>query len=206
MPLLAIGFADIVLQTSDVLIISRSLNPEQVAIYFAAAKTMSLVMFVHYAVGSAVANRFAALGTRGDTAALQRLVNDAVSWTFWPSLAATGFILLAGWPLLRLFGPQFTAAYPTMFILAIGFLLRSSFGPGEFLLNMLDEQKRCALVLGGAAITCVVLNLVLVPRFGITGAAVATAIALTGGSILNSLVAWRRLGLKTFILATSKRG
>jgi hypothetical protein len=43
---------------------------------------MALIMFVHYAVGSAVANRFAALNARGDREALNAFVRDAVNWTF----------------------------------------------------------------------------------------------------------------------------
>jgi O-antigen/teichoic acid export membrane protein len=199
LPLLAIAFADVVLQTADVLVISRFLPPDQVAIYFAAAKTMSLVMFVHYAVGSAVARHVSMLNTRGDRARLQREVQRAVHWTFWPSLAATVLILAAGWPLLWMFGPRFTDAYPAMVVLAAGFLIRSSFGPAEFLLNMQGEQRVCAIVLASAAALSVVLNLILVPVFGILGAATATAFAISCGAIANGLVARRRLGLDTFI-------
>lgn len=199
LPLLAIGFADVVLQTADVLVISRFLTPDEVAIYFAAAKTMSLVMFVHYAVGSAVARHVSMLDARGDRAGLQHEVRRAVHWTFWPSLAATVLILAAGWPLLRLFGPRFTEAYPAMVVLAGGFLLRSSFGPTEFLLNMQGEQRVCAIVLASAAALSVVLNLLLVPVFGIYGAATATASAISCGAIANGLIARRRLGLETFI-------
>ena len=200
LPLLVIGFSEIVLQNTDVLVVSRYLTPADVAIYFAAAKTMSLIMFVHYAVGSAVANRFSAVSARGDRDALEGWVGDAVHWTFWPSLAAATVILALGWPMLWLFGPQFTAGYPVMAILAVGFLVRASFGPSEFVLNMLGEQRICAAVLAFAAVLDVVLAFVLVPRLGITGAALATALALVSASMLNYAVARRRLGLETSIV------
>ena len=66
LPLLVITFSEILLQTTDVLVVSQYMGPGDVAIYFAAAKTMSLVMFIHYAVGSAMASRFSALNARGD--------------------------------------------------------------------------------------------------------------------------------------------
>lgn len=200
LPLLVIGFSEIVLQNTDVLVVSRYLTPADVAIYFAAAKTMSLIMFVHYAVGSAVANRFSAVNARGDRDALESWVGDAVHWTFWPSLAAAALILSLGWPMLWLFGPQFTAGYPVMAILAVGFLVRASFGPSEFVLNMLGEQRICAAVLASAAALDIVLAFVLVPRLGITGAALATALALVSASMLNYWVARRRLGLETSIV------
>lgn len=205
LPLLVIGFSEIVLQNTDVLVVSRYLPPADVAIYFAAAKTMSLIMFVHYAVGSAVANRYSAVNARGDRAALEAWVGDAVQWTFWPSLAAATVILALGCPMLWLFGPQFTAGYPVMAILAVGFLVRASFGPCEFLLNMLGEQRMCAAVLASAAVLDIALAFLLVPHLGIIGAALATATALIAASLLNSWVARRRLGLETSIIVRGVR-
>ncbi len=188
--------ADLVLQNADVLVISQYLSPNEVGIYFAAAKTMALIMFVHYAVGSAVANRFATLNARGDRMALKAVVRDAVNWTFWPSLICAAIILALGKPLLWLFGPQFTAGYPIMFVLVLGFLFRSAMGPAEFLLNMLGEQVRCASVLGFTALLNIALNFALVPRFGMMGAASATAISLITASLMNYVVVRRRLDIE----------
>ncbi len=104
LPLLAITFSEILLQNTDVLVISQMMRPEDVGLYFAAAKTMSLVMFVHYAIGSAFAHRFAALNARGASDELSGAIRQAVNWTFWPSLAGALVILALGRPLLWLFG------------------------------------------------------------------------------------------------------
>ncbi len=194
-PLLVISFCEILLQNADVLIISRYVDPAQVGIYFAAAKTMSLIMFVHYAVGSAVANRYSALNARGDKAALTRLVRDAGHWTFWPSLAGAVVILAIGKPLLSLFGAGFAEGYPVMFILVMGFLVRASIGPAEFLLTMLGEQRNCAIALIVGAAISIALNFTLTPMFGLIGAAMATATAVTVTALLNCWFAWRRLGI-----------
>ena len=205
LPLLVIGGCEIIMQTADVLIVSRYMSPTDVGIYFAAAKTMSLVMFVHYAVGSAAANRFATLDTRGDKAMLQPLVTDAVRWTFWPSLAAAVTLLALGWPLLWLFGPAFTAGYPVMFILVLGFLFRAAMGPSEFILNMMGQQKLCAAILAVTAALNISLNFALIPHYGLIGAACATAIALVFAATMNNLVARHRLGLRLSILANLGR-
>lgn len=206
-PLLAIVAADLVLQNADVLVISQFLGPTEVAIYFAAAKTMSLIMFVHYAVGSAVANRFAALDARGDKEGLKAFVRDAVHWTFWPSLACAAIILMLGKPLLWLFGPQFTDGYPVMFILVIGFLFRSAMGPAEFLLNMLGEQVLGAAVLTVTAALAIALNFALVPHFGMIGAATATATSLVAAALMNYVVVRRRLDIEIGIWRNlGKRG
>jgi O-antigen/teichoic acid export membrane protein len=198
-PLVVVAAAELMLQNTDILVVSKYMTPTDVAIYFASAKTMSLIMFVHYAVGSAVANRFAALNARGDTQQLRAFVRDAVNWTFWPSLAGALVILALGKPLLWLFGPQFQAGYPVMFILVVGFLFRSSFGPAEVLLSMLGEHQVCAAVLIVSALLNVALNFALVPPFGLNGAAVATSISLATAALMNYIVARRRLEIEIAI-------
>jgi O-antigen/teichoic acid export membrane protein len=198
-PLLVIGTCELVLQNADVLVISRFLSPVEVGIYFAAAKTMSLVMFVHYAVGSAVANRFATLNARGEHEALRAFVRDAVNWTFWPSLAAAAIILALGWPLLRLFGAQFVDGYGVMFVLVAGLLMRAAMGPSEFLLNMLGEQHLCAAILALTAAFNIALLFALVPAFGMIGAALATSISMAAAALMNFLVARRRLEIEISI-------
>lgn len=199
LPLFVVTLSEIALQSADVLVISAFLTPSEVGMYFAAAKTMSLVTFVHYAVGSAVANRLSALKARGDRKALEDLVADAVSWTFWPSLAGALAILALGKPLLWLFSPQFTSAYPVMFVLAIGFLVRASVGPAEFVLNMLGEQTSGAVILVVSAFLGLLLGVLLVPWFGMLGAATATSVAFSTTAVLSYVTARVRLGLKISI-------
>ncbi len=195
LPLLVIGGSELLLQNTDVLVISSFLKPDQVAIYFAAAKTMALVMFIHYAVGSAMAKRFSALNASGNHLALKAITRNAVNWTFWPSLVAATGLLVLGKPLLWLFGPQFVEGYPVMFVLVLGFLCRAAMGPSEFLLNMLGQQKACAAVIASMALLNIVLQLVAVPLYGSLGAASATAACLILGAVLNTIVARRQLGL-----------
>lgn len=199
LPLLVILGAELLLQNTDILVISRYMSPTDVGIYFAAGKTMALIMFVHYAVGSAVSSKFAALHARGDRESLRAFVKDAVNWTFWPSLAGAVLILALGKPLLWLFGPQFESGYPVMCILVVGFLFRSSMGPAEFLLNMLGEQALCATVLFVSAILNVALNFALVPHYGLVGAATATSISLMMAAMMNYIVVWRRLEIEIAI-------
>lgn len=205
LPLVAAYACELVIQNADVLVVSHYMTPTDVAIYFAAAKTMSLILFVHYAVGSAVAARFSALNARGDKLGLQAFVSDAAKWTFWPSLAGAAIILTLGKPLLALFGPEFAAGYPVMLILVLGFLFRSAMGPAEILLNMLGQQRFCALVMAVTAAGNVALNLLLVPMFGLEGAALASALALSGGALMCYGVARRKLGLDVAIWHNLRR-
>lgn len=207
LPILMILAFDLVVQNTDVLVLSRYMSPSDVGVYYAGVKTIGLIAFVHFAVASAVANQFAKLNTRGDLAGLQKLVGDAVRWTFWPSLAAACILLALGRPMLWLFGPEFTQGYAPMFVLAIGLIVKASVGPAEFLLNMLGEQLRSAAVLVFTAILNVALNFILIPHFGLLGAAAATSLSLISSAILYRTIAKRRLGIEVsyFMRALDRR-
>jgi O-antigen/teichoic acid export membrane protein len=146
-----------------------------------------------------VAHRFSEYHVNQDTDGLKTILADSIRWTFWASLAAAVVILAMGQPLLSLFGARFVDGYHLMFILTAGLMARAAVGPVERLLNMLGEQRACAMVYATAFILNLGLCIVLIPRLGVDGAAVATSTALIVESILLFLVTRRRLGLHVFV-------
>jgi O-antigen/teichoic acid export membrane protein len=205
MPILMVeGFYSLLAYT-DVLVLQYFRPPDDVAVYYAAAKTLALVSFIYYSVSATTAHRFSTYHVAGDRKALSAFLAQSIKWTFWPSLAATALLLAFGRPILALFGAQFTDGYQLMFILAAGLLARAAIGPIERLLNMLGEQRVCAMVYAGAFAINLVLCIVLIPHFGPAGAAIATATALTIESILLFVVTRNRLGFHVFIWGRAER-
>jgi O-antigen/teichoic acid export membrane protein len=198
-PILLVESFYLMLTYTDVLLLKHFRSPEEIAVYYAAAKTLALVAFVNFSVSAAVAHRFTEYHVSGDRDRLSAFLSDSIRWTFWPSLAATALILLLGKPFLWLFGPEFLAGYPIMFVLAVGLLARAAVGPVERLLNMLGEQNICAAVYAGAFVINLVGCIVLIPPLGGLGAAIATSSALVVESVLLFFVTKWRLGLHVFI-------
>ena len=198
LPMLLFHGFELFLQNTDILVLSRFGSPEDIAVYFAALKTISLVSFIHFAVGTAAASKFSELNANGNRAELARFVGQAARWTFLPSLAATMALLALGKPLLWLFGPEFTSGYPVMFILAGGLLLRAAMGPAEWVLNMLGQQKISAAILFAAAVINIALNFALIPAYGMYGAAIATTCSMALSSLAMFVIARVRLGLDLF--------
>ena len=185
----------------DVVMVGMFLDPDQVATYFAAAKTMALVHFVYFAVKTGMTPRFSSLVAEGDKQALADFASNTVRWTFWPSLVLGAFVLALGPFLLSLFGPEFTAGYPLMFILFAGILAKAMIGPGEALLVMSGEQKICALVYFSALIVNLGGNLILIPMIGLAGAATATMLAMMAETVLLYVVIRKRLNINMSLLA-----
>lgn len=187
------------LTSSDVLMVGYFMPPEKVAVYFAAAKTLALVHFVYFAVKAASAHRFSRLHHSGDREGLAAFVATSVRWTFWPSLAAALVLLAFGKYVLMMFGAGFADGHLLLAILLVGVLTRAAIGPIDALLTMAGEQKRCALAYLATFACNVALNLTLIPLYGLTGAAIATATAMVIEATLLFRLTRRHLGLYTFV-------
>ena len=188
----------------DVIVLTQFRPPDEVAVYYAAAKTMALVAFIYFAVAQTVAHKFTEYHVAGDRKRLTDFIAHSIRLTFWPSLGLILVILASGVPLLRMFGRDFVSGYPLMFIIAVGLLARASVGPAERLLNMLGERRACAEVYGGSFLINLGLCVVLIPHLGVFGAAIASATALVVESICLFLVAKYRLGFHCFVFGRSE--
>jgi O-antigen/teichoic acid export membrane protein len=196
--LLAEGFY-LLLAHTDVLMLQQFRPPDEVAVYYAAAKTLAFVSFIGFSIAATTAHRCAAYQAAGDTQGLHDFLAKVIRFTFWPSLAVTLLLLAFGRPLLGLFGPGFGDGHHLMFIMAVGLVARAAIGPMERFLNMLGQQRACALVYASAFGINVALCLLLIPYSGAIGAAVAIATALVVETVSLALVARHKLGFNVFI-------
>lgn len=196
--LMAEGFY-LLLTHADLLMLQQFRSPEDVAIYYAAVKTLALVAFIYFSIAATTAHRVAAYHAAGDREGLAEFMRKAIRLTFWPSLFATVLLLAFGKPILALFGAQFTDGYHLMFILAIGLIARAAIGPMERFLNVIGEQRACALVYAGAFAINIVLCIVLIPPLGAAGAAIAISAALVIETIALTVLLKQRMGLDIFV-------
>lgn len=195
MPIFLVESFFYLLTNADVLMVGRYLPPDDVAIYYATVKTLALVHFVYFAVKTGVAQRYATIWHGGDRQAFRNFAQATVGWTFWPSLAMAVVVLAIGQPMLALFGPHFDQGYPLLFVLVFGVVARAAVGPAESLLTMSGNQNICAGVYAMTLSINIGLNVLLIPLYGLWGAAVATAVAMSFEAMALSLTVWHRLGI-----------
>lgn len=200
-PIFLIEGFSFLLTNSDVVVVGLFLEPDQVAIYFAAAKTMALVQFVLFAVKAAAAPRYSAMMANDDMRPLAEFAGATARWSFWPSLVVGTSVLIAGNMLLSLFGKSFTSGYWLMAILFAGSLSKAMVGPGEMLLTMAGKQQLCVFLYVGALATNICLSVTLIPLYGLTGAATATAAAMMVEALLLHVAVRFSLGIVLFAFA-----
>ena len=92
------------------------------------------------------------------------------------------------------FGEEFAHGWPVVVVISAAQLFNSSVGPTARLLAMTGHQKAVMVSTVGSAIAAVALNFLLVPHYGVGGAAAATAAALVLANGSSLIFVRRRLG------------
>lgn len=109
-------------------------------------------------------------------------------------------VAILGYPLLLLFGPTFVAAYPAMLILVAGQVAVVLFGPVAIFLNMTIGHREMVVVTMLSLIVGLTASVVLIPTFGICGAATANLAALLTRGISATAFLYLRTGTAITVL------
>ncbi len=187
------GFYNLLANT-DVMLIGYYMRPENVAIYFAAIKSLALVHFVQFALRAASAHHYSRYFTQNDMIGLKQYACKIAQWSFWPTLLLGLIIAIAGKFILSLFGSQFIDGQMLLVILGSGIVIRSMIGPAESLLSMSGQQNILVIILVITLVCNIMLNVFLIPSYGIKGAAIATSMAMILETLMLYVMVYRQLG------------
>jgi capsular exopolysaccharide synthesis family protein len=170
----------------------------EVGVYNVATRLVTLATFVMPAINTSFGPRIADLYHRGQTASLRRAYAAATSWILRLSLPA--FVALAVFPrdLLALFGRGFQVGAAVTIILAAGKLIDAGTGPCALMLNMSGRPLWNMIDNIAVLVLNIALNLVLIPRFGIVGSAVAWAISLGVVNLARLTQVWWMMRMLPF--------
>lgn len=182
----------------DLLILSQLVGIDELAVFGVCTRVFSLLAFGTASIYAVMLPHSvtADIDQRGSEFCRKMADANVLAAAF--AALACGATLFAG-PILALFGESFRAGAGPLSILCIGLLARSVAGPGALVLSIYDKPFAS---LGPAAAGFVVLglaNLLLVPRYGITGAASAASGAIIIWSALQWYVTLRRTDLDVSI-------
>lgn len=180
---------------ASTLVVGAVLTTGAVGIYNSAARTALLATVIVVAFNSIFSPIIADLYGRGLMRELEKLYKDVSRWLFTGNLAFfLGTVLLAK-DVMSVFGPKFVSGWPVLVIIAGAQMFGASVGSTGRVLAMTDRQRVIMYATMGTVLLNLVLNFLLVPRYGIIGSAVATAVAMAATNFVTLLAVKRSLGL-----------
>lgn len=180
----------------DRLLVGAFRPAAEVGVYQAVSQSSILFATIIAAFNTIFSPMIADLHRRERTEQLDELFKVSTKWGLYISLPL--FLVVCFAPhetILVLFGPEYISGTLPLIILAVGQLINVGSGSVGLIMVMTGHQKGWLLVSGLALIPNVVLNFLFIPRLGLPGAALATAISLSGLFIFGLVQVRRNLGL-----------
>ena len=165
-----------------------------VGVYSAAARTAALSTLLLIAFGGVFSPLVAGLYRQERLGELGRLYGDVSRWAFTGALAFFLVTALLAPDIMLFFGREFAHGWPVIVVISAAQLFNSSVGPTARLLAMTGHQNAVMVSTVGSAVAAVALNLLLVPAYGVAGAAAATAAALLLANGSSLIFVHRNLG------------
>jgi O-antigen/teichoic acid export membrane protein len=183
---------------TDTLLLARFGSAADVGVYAVVGRLLTPATLISTAIGQMFAPRIAAADARGAREALSNMLKRVTYWNTAVSLPFFAMLAVVSAPLLRLFGPRYAAGATALAILAVGQLVNTAAGPLGQVINMSGRPYVNLINNALVAILNVVGCLVLIPRFGIAGAACSTAGALTLVNAIKLIEVRVLLGVSPF--------
>ncbi len=205
LPLLFVQCMQVINNKADIFMLGVLDTMQSVGIYSVAAQIATLITFFLMAVNATLAPVVARLYNERDMARLQNVITKSARLVLALSLPIALFLMFFGEWILVVFGPDFADGERALSILSGGQLINIAMGSVGIILAMTGHEKILAKTFGIAAVVNLTLNALLIPPWGIEGAAVATATSMILWNVSLMLLIRSKIGLSTSALLTIKQ-
>jgi O-antigen/teichoic acid export membrane protein len=197
LPLLVMGLLMIVSSRVGILMLGPIRGPEDTGVYAVVQRMAEFIPFFMIGLGPVLSPIIARLHVEGDLERLERVVTRSALAVFLVTLPIALALIGFGHQVLTLFGPEFTQGHTALAILVVGQLVNVATGMVSVVLIMTGHERDATVAAGVGALASVLLSAVLIPSWGIEGAAVAAATSMVLWNGLAVFYVHRRLGIHT---------
>ncbi len=197
-PLLLVAVMGLVMSWIDIVMVGVIKTSRDVGVYTAASRTAAFVAFFLVSVNSIAPSLFAEYHSNGKLGELGTLARTSARWVFYFSLPVAVLFILLSKEIMRIYGAEFIVGARALSFLSVGQLINASTGSVGYILMMTGHQKRLSSIIFSSAVLNIILNAFLIPKWGISGAGLATAFSLAFLNILAAWAVYRDVGVKAY--------
>ena len=183
----------------DILMLGWFLEAAKVGFYRSIQPVSQILIFFLQALSFIylpIATRYFEEGRLDD---LDTIYKASTRWIAVATFPLFIFFVVFGREFMRvIFTPEYTVAWLSLAILSVGMYSRVIAGPNGMTIKAINRTREDLLASIGALITNFSLNFVLIPRYGISGAALATTISYFVYNLLDLYIIYRYTGVTPF--------
>jgi len=199
LPLMFVGILNFLMTWTDTLMLGYYKSSEVVGLYNAASPLARLIPIFLNSAAFLYPPIVSRLYAQGKINEMKRTYQILTKWVFLLTLPLFSVMFL--FPeatILFIFGEKYVSAAPALQILALGFMFHTFLGLNGLTLVVIGQPKLNMVGDTFAVISNVVLNVLLIPKYGIVGAAVATAVSYFVANVFRSFWLYQRTKIHPF--------
>jgi O-antigen/teichoic acid export membrane protein len=182
----------------DIMFIGYSISIEKVAVYKVAFQIGTMTNFALGAFNVMFASVITSLYYKGEIAKLGGLYKAITKWIVASNIMFFSIILLFSHDILRIFGEPFVAGSTALILVSVGQLFNVGVGSAGLINTMTGHPQYSLYISIGQAIVNIVLIIVLIPVYGINGAAFASLLSVGGANITRLGLVYRDLHIHPY--------
>jgi len=182
------SIVDTVLESTDTLLLAFfAISNVELGLYAAAIKISSFIAMPLASFNAMFAPTIAELHNQGEHQKLAAMFQVVTKWSITFSLPIFWIATLFSVFLLGISGSQFTAAWPLVIAFSLGSMINVGTGSVGYVLLMTGHTKTSFLNSLTAVIVNIAVGMILAPRYGAMGVAVATGLAVSVVNLMRLL-------------------
>lgn len=199
-PLLFASLFFTLLLWTDTFMIGYFMNPSSTGIYNAATPLAQVMLIFPFALLGLFLPIMTTLYAKGDKNLLSQIHTISLKWNLiFGLMILSSFILFPKQLLNLFFGSEYTLAWVSLLLLGIGCLISSYIAIFQRLCMAIKKTKVIFLISILGLLMNVILNVLLIKKCGINGAAIASLISTFFMVILNFTIIKEYIQIKNFI-------
>ena len=197
-PLLFSGLMLYLLNWTDLIMLGMMVDEDEVGIYNIAYKIGTLGFLVIVTVNIIMMPKMAELYGKGDLSGLKKFIHKSTRLIIFTTLPIVACIVGLSGYILSFFGEEAIAGQSTLIIISAGILFSAMCGNTDQILNMTGNEKVFRNITVVCFLANISLNYLLIPVYGINGAAIASVITNALLNVISLFYMKKRLGFYTF--------
>ncbi len=190
-PLVFNTFIFQVILWTDTFMLGFFKTSSDVGIYNAALPTGQLMYIFPYALMTLFFPVLSELHAKNSRQAFESVYKTTTRWIFMINLIPLSIFIIFSRQVIRvLFGEEYISGSIVLVILSTGYFFYYLTSNSNYILMILKKTKVIFMNTVAAALINILLNLILIPKFGMVGAAIATVLSLMTIAILRFIESW----------------
>ena len=185
---------------TDLLMLGSLQGVDAVGLYVPISRGAQLITFILMAFGSSLSPAIASAYANNKLSEIQGTLTKSIRVVAGVALLFAAALIIFAPVYLSIFGSEFIAGKQALYILCLGTFISTAMGLSSVILNMTGHERFTAVMGWCTTGLNIVLNALFIPKWGIEGAALATATTLVTGAIISLIAVRQKLGIDATVL------